>query len=242
MRGFRVLVGTWACGVAMTAAAQAADPAGTWNPLPDFIKPHRTELISGWYVRGDLGYSQPSIGSVDVPRPQIVTRWNLQSSPTLGGGAGYKYQWFRADVTVDYANRGKFQGDTAAVRSYYTAKLDSFTVLANVYLDLGTWAGFTPYVGAGVGTSHLRTHEYTNITIQEPQYSVTDSTRWNLSWAAMGGIAFRFSPNLLIDVGYRYLTLGDAVSGTEPPLYTSRSYFRDIKAQEIRVGLRWMLD
>jgi hypothetical protein len=32
------------------------------------------------------------------------------------------------------------------------------------------------------------------------------------------------------------------VSGTEPPAYTTRTYFRDMSAQEVRVGLRWMLD
>jgi opacity protein-like surface antigen len=241
MRGFRALVPAAVGGIAMTAAAHAADPAGTWSPL-EFKKPYTTELISGWYVRGDFGFSKPTIAAVEVPPPQVVTSWNLQSSPTLGFGTGYKYKWFRSDVTLDYANRGRFQGDTAAVPGYYTAKLDSFTLLANVYLDLGDWGGFTPYIGAGVGTSHLRTHEYTNVTIQEPGFGVNDATRWNLSWAAMGGIAFRFSPSLLLDVGYRYLKMGDAVSGTEPPAYTTRTYFRDITAQEVRVGLRWVLD
>jgi opacity protein-like surface antigen len=224
----------------MTATAHAADPAGTW--VPELKKQIYTDLISGWYFRSDLGYSMPTIGSVEVPAPQIVTRWDLQNSVTLGLGGGYKHHWFRADVTVDYSNRGKFQGDTATVQAYYTAKIDSFTILANVYLDLGTWGGFTPYVGAGVGTAHLRTHEYTNVTILEPQFGVADTTRWNFAWAAMGGIAFQFSPKLALDVGYRYISMGDAVSGTEPPLHTDRTYLRDIKAHEFRVGLRWMLD
>ena len=165
-----------------------------------------------------------------MPAPQTVTQWGLDNSYTLGFGGGYKYQWFRADVTVDYANRGKFHGDTATVPSYYTAKIDSFTILANVYLDLGTWSGFTPYVGAGVGTTHLRMHEYTNVTINEPGDSVVDTTRWNLSYAGMAGVAFQFSPKLVLDVGYRYLIMGDAVSGPEPVAYTDRSYLRDLKA------------
>ena len=241
MRGFRAVVIAGVGGFAMTAAAHAADPPDNWASL-DFKKPNFTELISGWYVRGDLGYRKQSIGSVEVPPPGIVTGSSLEDTWTLGFGGGYKYQWFRADVTLDYANRARFQGDTAAATGFYSAKIDSFTLLGNVYLDLGTWAGFTPYVGAGVGATNLRTHEYTNVTIDEPGFSVADATRWNLSWAYMGGVSYQFSPRLLFDVSYRYLKIGDAVSGTEPPAYTTRSYFRDISAQEVRVGLRWMLD
>ncbi len=240
MRTSKAFVIAAVCGIAMTAPASAADMPGSW--LPDIKKQLFTDLVSGWYVRGDIGYSKQSINSVEVPAPQTVTQWDLQNAVTLGFGGGYKYQWFRADVTVDYANRGKFQGDTATVPSYYTAKLDSFTILANAYLDLGTWSGITPYVGAGVGTTHLRTHEYTNITIQEPGFSVVDTTRWNLSYAGMAGIAVHFSPKMILDVGYRYLKMGDAVSGPEPPAYTDRTYLRDLKAHEIRIGLRWVLD
>ena len=71
----------------------------------------------------------------------------------------------------------------------------------------------------------------------------TTAANWNFSWAAMGGVSYQFSPNLLLDVGYRYLKLGERSSGTVPPTYTTRvTYFRDMSAQEIRIGLRWMLD
>jgi opacity protein-like surface antigen len=238
MRAFRAFVIASLCSVA--APAVAADMPGSW--LPDVKKQLFTELVSGWYVRGDIGYSQQSVGSFDVPAPTVIDSWGLQNAVTFGLGGGYKYHWFRADVTVDYANRGKFHGDTAAVPSYYTGKIDSFTILANAYLDLGTWSGFTPYIGAGIGTTNLRTHEVTNVTVNEPSESISDSTRWNLSYAGMAGIAFRVSPNLVLDVGYRYLVMGDAVTGPEPPAYTDFSYLRDLKAHEFRIGLRLALD
>jgi opacity protein-like surface antigen len=228
-----------ALGGLAAAPAGAADMPESW--LPELKKQIYTDLVSGWYVRADIGYSMQSISSVEVPA-NFVQSWGLQNAVTLGLGGGYKYHWFRADVTVDYANRGKFHADTPATPSYYTGKLDSFTILANAYLDLGTWGGLTPYVGAGIGTTHLRTHEFTNITVIEPNESISDSTRWNLSYAGMAGVTFRFAPNLILDVGYRYLKLGDAVSGPEPPLYTDHYYLRDLKAHEIRVGLRLMLD
>jgi opacity protein-like surface antigen len=234
LRGFRVLVSAWVCGIAMAAAAHAADPAETWRP--EFIKPQYTDLISGWYVRGDLGYRWNSIGSVDAPAPDTVTSSSIQNSWVAGFGAGYKYKWFRSDVTVDYGSRAEVLGNTATVAGFYTTEIDAVTLLANVYLDMGTWGGFTPYVGAGAGTTYLRTHEYTAIGVA----GTASAGQWSPSWAAMGGVSYQFSPTMLLDVSYRYLKLGDAMTGNEPP--AMRSTFRGMSAQEVRIGLRWMLD
>ena len=228
------------CGVVLTGGARAADMPGGW--LPDFKQAQPfTQLVSGWYFRTDLGFRKYSIGSVDATPPELVTQHSINSVPTFGIGCGYKYEWFRFDVTADYGMLARFRGDTATTPSYYSAKIDALTVLANVYFDLGTWRGFTPYVGAGFGTSAIRTHEYSNITVV-PADAVEPEMRWNISWAAMAGVSYQFASNLAVDVGYRYLSLGETASGTEPPGYAARTYFRDIKAQEIRVGLRWILD
>jgi opacity protein-like surface antigen len=221
----------------MTAAAHAADPPGAW--LPEFKKPFYTDLISGWYVRGDLGYRTNRVGAVDAPAPDTVTASTVQDTFAVGAGAGYKYKWFRSDVTVDFAKRAQFYGDTAASSQFYSVKIDALTVLANAYLDLGNWGGFTPYVGAGVGMTNLRAHEYTTSVVWE---GVNDGRKWNPSWALMGGVSYKFSPSLLLDLSYRYLNLGEVATGLLPPDYTSRVTFRDMTAQEIRLGFRWMLD
>jgi opacity protein-like surface antigen len=236
MRRFKVFATAWVCCVAMTAAAHAADMPGTWAPPVE--KQVFTDLVSGWYVRGDIGYRQQEFGSIDAPAPDFVTNWSIRSTPTVGFGGGYKYYWFRADVTVDYGTRARFEGDTALAAAFYTARFDSYTILANVYLDLGEWAGFTPYVGVGGGTTNVRMDEFViGSAIPAPA-----SSKWNASWAAMAGVAYRVTPRIVIDVGYRYLSMGDALSGTEPPLYTTRTNFTDLTAQELRVGFRWVLD
>ena len=88
----------------------------------------------------------------------------------------------------------------------------------------------------------MRTHQFVTGALMAPPDGIKDTSRWNLSWAYMAGISYRFTPNLLVDVSYRYLKLGDAVSGPEPPAYTTPNNLRDLSAQEIRIGLRWMLD
>ena len=69
MKGFRVLATAWVFGLAMTAAAQAADMPGSW--LPDIKKPFYTDLISGWYFRGDAGYRMNSIGRSGCPAARL---------------------------------------------------------------------------------------------------------------------------------------------------------------------------
>ena len=69
-----------------------------------------------------------------------------------------------------------------------------------------------------------------------------DGRKWNPSWALMGVVSYKFSPSLLLDLSYRYLNLGEVATGLLPPGYTSRVTFRDMTAQEIRLGFRWMLD
>ena len=185
----------------------------------EFKQPFYTDLISGWYVRGDLGYRTNSVGSVDAPSPDTVTASTIQDTWAVGAGGGYKYKWFRSDVTVDFAKRAQLlRRYRDAAPRFYSVKIDALTVLANVYLDLGTWGGFTPYVGAGAGMTNLRAHEYTtNVRIGE---GVNDGRKWNPSWAAMGGVSYQLSPSLLLDLSYRYLNLGEVATGLLPPGYT----------------------
>ena len=37
----------------------------------------------------------------------------------------------------------------------YTADIRSWMGLANAYIDMGNWCGFTPFIGAGIGFATL---------------------------------------------------------------------------------------
>lgn len=267
----------WACVIAMTAGAHAADPAEVL-PAPTFEE-RFVPLVSGWYVRGDIGYRKTDIGSVSTPLsqpsgmssldstlngmniptfgPAVIgvilgspgdpnpagTPWSIKDGPTFGLGAGYKYKWFRTDVTADFATASRIEGGSGIANGFYSNKIDALTILANVYLDLGEWSGFTPYVGAGIGGSKLSVREFTYSPVMFPvAMPPQETSKWNFSWAVTGGVAFRFAPNLLLDIGYRYVKLGDAVHGFKPPLGMVRLDFKDLTAQEVRIGLRYELD
>ena len=127
------------------------------------------------------------------------------------------------------------------------ATLKSYDVLINGYLDLGTWYRFTPYVGAGVGLSFgyasASSHYVQNNGVAY-NVSYTDALNgavynqywdrsqgkqyYNFAFAAMAGVAYDIYPHTKLDVGYRYLHLGQII-GT------------NVATQEARVGLRYML-
>lgn len=194
---------------------------------------------------------------------------------TASLGAGYKFNsWFRGDIIADFHkpvvgtasngdvfcqtgivtpqvlnSGGVAAPTTGACSGAYSAKLSSYDVLANIYLDLGTWSVFTPYVGAGAGLSfgHYQTSSvYTqgnnvhyNVTYTDQSGGTTSEnfdrtasgTYYSFAWALMAGVGIDIYDHTKLDLGYRYLNLG-RISGFSGTLYS----------HEVRAGIRYMID
>jgi opacity protein-like surface antigen len=217
---------------------------------------------SGWYIRGDIGYSVPQgpSGSFDnVPLTQV----SWANSATAGIGVGYKItNWFRADVTGDYlfqrdvhyfgtdprSNNGLFRNST---------ELGGYTVLANGYFDIGTWSGVTPYVGAGAGYAFWRNGNIKNVPIAQtpgvgfmPYFDPTTGSpivryriggsRGSFAWALMAGASVDLGLGLKFDLGYRYLNIadGDLVANGA----TVATKLKSLGVNQFRIGLRYAFD
>jgi opacity protein-like surface antigen len=192
----------------------------------------------GWYLRGDLGYYWGTIGSAQsAPGFPSPTDNSLGDGFTGGLGAGYKSSWLRTDVTVDYTAPMKYQG-TIVSAGDTTAKVTAVTALFNGYLDLGTWYRATPYLGAGAGVSQLHTTDYAS-TAAPPFASGLSHTQWKFTWAGMAGVAYTVAPNLMVDVGYRYINFGDVSTASDS--FGSMT-LKNLAAHEVRVGVRWSFD
>ncbi|MGY2048706.1 outer membrane protein [Methylobacterium sp. JK268] len=245
-------------GVAPAAAADLLPPP---PPLPAPPEPP-VAIGSGWYLRGDFTASDfYHPGDDTLPGTPGAKLEHLRLSNTTGGGGGIGYRFtsfLRADVTVDARTSSRFHDYSS--RTHFVegfneegGKLDLLTGLVNVYADLGTWWGFTPYVGAGVGVAEKRFNggwtQTTCLTVTcgdtQPIYAIGPQTRdlranhttTTLAWAAMAGIAYDFGNGLSLDASYRYLDVGKARSGVDA--YGQNTRLKDITANEVRVGLRW---
>ena len=224
------------------SGAAAADMPGDYPtlPPPTLERSERPEYFtSGWYLRGDLGYRFQHIGessSGDLTQVPAPTSGKIDNTYVFGFGAGIKRDWLRLDVTGDYGWRSKYQAEYAG--GTFSGKVESFTVMGNGYIDLGTWYGITPYVGAGIGGANLifSSYENPNATAPMPSTAVPVS-RWNLAWALMAGVSYAVAPNMLIDVGYRHIDMGDVSGGPSEQLTVKK-----LTGDEVRVGFRYLLD
>lgn len=207
------------------------------------------EVGGGLYLRGDVGvkiYADPSVtfNNTDYVRNRIDT------TATIGGGIGYKFNnWLRADITGDYEPPAGFHGHLICVAcagggfSDEFAKIAATTVLANAYVDLGNWAGFTPYIGGGVGAAFVQVSNYHFVNPNGTTGVVGGNGQWNFAWAAMAGVSYDLTPSLALDLNYRYLSLGEVdtkpftAQGVTQPIH-----FKDLAAHEVRLGLRYMFN
>jgi opacity protein-like surface antigen len=236
-----VLLGL-ASAAALGAAAHAADMPDNWNPGP-YVRPvpHSFELVSGWYLRGDAGYRLNHVSSFEAPAATIT---NVKYTDSLGltFGAGYKYQWFRSDLTIDYGTKvgASASSTSGASQPQFTMKVETLTALANLYMDLGTWWGFTPYLGGGAGVSYLKARHYNDTSSVINQAVTNDGTTF--SWAAMAGVSYQVNTRFIVDLGYRHLSLGDIASSTGSNSPSDRTRWQGLSTDEVRLGVRFLLD
>jgi opacity protein-like surface antigen len=223
-------------------AAHAADMGGYPPSAPPLLQSAPLlvdEFSSGWYLRGDVGYRMNNIDDVNNNGAPVVLGSDLGKSWMIGAGVGYKWEWFRTDLTVDYGTKADFHGDSDIRLNDFSAKVDSVTGLLNVYGDLGTWYGLTPYIGVGAGFAHLQAANF-NVA-SAPIGNDGDSTgKWNFAWAYMAGISYRVYGNYNIDLGYRHINMGDVASGRDP--FGNQLTFKSLSSNEVRLGFRYVLD
>lgn len=217
--------------------AFAADMPQRLPPPPPIVQAAPVvETNSGWYLRGDFGYRFSDVGSVTSAIAPNPTNNRIEDAFAIGLGAGYKWSWFRTDLTLDYAFPVKYYGDTPGFSPDFSAKVQTTTGLANVYFDLGTWYGITPYIGGGVGGAYVRATDFVSASL--PTAAVT-SERWNFAWAGMAGFAYCFTSNFLVDIGYRYLDQGQIVTGVTTA--GDSLTMKNLTSHEVRAGVRWAL-
>ena len=259
------LAGTVAFGAVCSAHAADLPPPPAFEPTP--VEPVD---FGGWYLRGDVGVgasSKPDIRSTfssTVPSPHFDQQ-NIGDAAFLGAGVGYQFnRWFRADVTGEYRasqsldevqsyNAGAFFTPKTGERAYdqYSGNVQSSVFLANGYVDVGTWWSITPFFGGGIGGSYNRVYGLNDVGVGGPGgfgnggfgYA-KDKGGFDLAYAGYAGLAYSVTPNLKLELAYRYLNMGQAQSAAIGCVNTTgcTQEVQKIKLQsnDIKLGMRWM--
>ena len=79
----------------------------------------------------------------------------------------------------------------------YHGTKSEWLVLANAYVDLGTWWCVTPFIGAGVGGARVTIANFTDQ--RSPTMApvccgsafADNVSKWNFAWALHAGLAYK---------------------------------------------------
>jgi opacity protein-like surface antigen len=262
-----LLIGASFAATASTALAADVIEAPMVVEAPE---PVHVSAASGWYIRGDVGYVMN--GDMDT---EYVTYGTLVPTPGsallkgkigkgFSGGVGVGYQvtdYLRGELSVDYFSRAKFNGGTRGAigqcqigltpgltcNSTDTDSYNALSIMANTYVDLGTFSGVTPYVGAGLGVTHIKWAGLNNTECNvanpancRPTDVHNGGKGWRATGALMVGASYDITCNLKADLGYRFRYVSGGrhfdFAGSSGP-----GEHKALKTHEVRTGLRYAI-
>ena len=250
---------------ALTAVSLAPALAADIIEAPIIHAPEVEEVkaFGGWYIRGDFGYAFVDEddnfvrNGVDKNKDgsPIFSETDVDDLFSVGVGVGaHMNQFLRTDITADYFFEGDFHasgtdtcgavdlntGGCTSVSTTTETDVDVLTFLANLYVDAGTYAGITPYVGAGVGFAYVNYGDVAE-DITQPDGTVISATLdgdsdLRLAWALSAGASYDVSDQFAIDAGYRYTSIEDG--SVSDALQLDDDGF---DLHQIRIGARYRL-
>lgn len=253
----------------------AALLAGATGPAfaADYYEPPAPppEVYGGWYIRGHLGMSNQRLDGLETSlylEPSVadygfIDSGGFSAAPLFGVGVGYEFNHFlRGDLTVEYRGKADFDaldfvtssdGGTPPVLTTttndYRAKKSEWLFLANAYADFGDFHGISPYVGAGIGASRNTISHFRDINIINGGGGFADdASEWNLAWALHAGLGLKATERMTIDLGYSYVSLGDAHTGelrNDDPAFdipNDGMRFNDLTSHDFKLGVRFSLN
>jgi opacity protein-like surface antigen len=236
-------------------AADLAEPA----PAPEVVEPVPT---GGWYLRKDISYDFMNSDGVEYKRGNSMADFSdvdLDDTGNLGFGVGYQINdYFRVDKTFDYMFSTKFRGSTKGgnandgsscdvkCESTDASSFKAYSLMANAYVDIYRWGVFTPYVGAGLGTTYINWGDLKNTACATDGSGCDDTVThkgkdsWRFTYALMAGTSIDINCQWKADVGYRYRHVdGGAMFGRKFGGGPGSDKGFDI--HEVRSGIRYQL-
>jgi opacity protein-like surface antigen len=243
------------------AAGCVADAAGGDHRHFD----RRHDLLhqgEGPDLRGDIGFSNQRVdrlnNALDAGLTTQSQSLNFNTAGIFGLGVGYKFNnWFRADVTGEYRGNSQFFGKDnityvggVGTDTYHATKSE-WVVLANAYVDLGTWWCITRSSAPASAARGLRS------TASRPEHC----QQWRRCAAGLAyGAASRSgtSPggacrsrlqghaDFTVELAYRYLDMGDGLTGDLRTFdginaINNPMTFKNITSHDLKLGVRWDL-
>lgn len=218
-------------------------------------------IPAGVYLRGDVGgafgadtdFKDTSPSAANATLGTSTEPSTVGNNVIFGGGVGYRFTpMFRSDLTLDYLPSTDVSGHNSVVTTATSkANVSSLIGMINGYLDINGFAPamfgrFQPYLQAGVGFAR-NDLDTTSIGGTFGPFvlsgTLSGHTDTSFAWGVGAGAGYALTPNLTLDVGYKYLDLGDMRTGNFVSGPGGSGTFTALKADlhvhTVTVGLRY---
>lgn len=228
----------------LPALAADYDPPIYVDQAPEY---QPVEVGSGWYLRGDVSYlPKESYRNVDFSSPTVS--YSNDEKPVFASlGVGYHFNdYFRGDINLGLLPGNEASASETTANDIATARVKNSarTAIVNGYVDLGTYVGITPYVGAGVGlfqSKYSASSAFNDLT--PANLDTSDSlgkTKYSWAYTVNAGLAYQITKNVVIDLGYQYMSAPDAEYARLDSA-SGYSIHKGVDNHQIKVGLRYDL-
>jgi opacity protein-like surface antigen len=235
--------------LALTPVAQAADievaePMGmAWY----------VSVFGGWSVAKDQSF----IAETDTVDPDYLeVDLELDDGFMVGAALGTHFnEWLRAEIEVSghfHDVEGEAElvpfGGGAALGTYNVeGEEDALFALANLWIELPFGDVLRPYVGGGIGFGRVDLDlTIATTTPGATEYTLIDDNDWGFAYQVGAGVAFSFTENMAIDVGYRYkvinnveFELDDETEDLTGLTFDDEGVEKDYKSHNFLVGVRF---
>lgn len=145
----------------------------------------------------------PNTGEGDDTLPPFTGALGVALAPEELGLAGLGLRLEIAGAG-NYASRFETNSFEPPVPTFfYETEVDAWTAMANLWVDLPVTQTFGVYAGGGVGIADIHLETSDNVV-----GGVSNDT--NFAWTAGAGVSWRVARWAVLDLGYRYVDLGNA--------------------------------
>lgn len=195
---------------------------------------------SGLYVAPKFVYANAQFdktkADADIQGAFPISSSAFKHDDAFGGALAVGYDFARRfnlplRAEIEYAALSRVKGSASSsgidhsygsiFTDYYGVKqeLDIQTLFLNAYYDFKTGTSFTPWLGAGLGAAFVHGNSYAFYDFDYGSHrslfdggSARNST--NFAWNAGAGVGWRATERLTVDLGYRFVYLGEVKNPT----------------------------
>ncbi|KVV48425.1 porin [Burkholderia territorii] len=215
------------------ALADAASPTSRTSANSD----------AGYYATARVVGAFDHAANMELTSPRVTSRIggpDGQSRVTGAVGLGYQFgNGWRAEGEYTFKRSGNFVSYWAP----FDANANQFQVssqrlMLNGYRDFDLGRGFSVYGTAGIGVAIVSADGWQ--TNDSRQFA--SRTQTNFAYSAGAGVSYAINKRFTLDVGYRFVDMGNVESGYNT--FVNRISARDeqlkasLRSNEVFIGLR----